>query len=145
MREKILEDLKTAMKNQNKELLSVIRMVKGAIQMEELNLKRELLDSEILDVLSKQIKMRKESLVEFEKGKRQDLINKTQKEIDILNKYMPKPLTQEEIDKIIDDTFNQLKPTNIKEMGRVMKDITPKVKGKVDMSEVSKKVRNRLN
>ena len=89
MREQILEDLKTAMKNQDKETLAVIRMVKGAMQMEELNLKHELSDDEVIGVIAKQIKTRKESITEFEKGNREDLIQKTQKEIDILEKYLP--------------------------------------------------------
>ena len=78
MRNQILEDLKTAMKNQDKETLSVIRMIKGAIQMEELNTKRELTDDEVIGIVSKQIKTRKESIAEFEKGNRNDLIEQTE-------------------------------------------------------------------
>ena len=78
MRNQILEDLKTAMKNQDKERLSVIRMVKGAIQMSELNKKHELSDEEVIDVISKEIKSRKDSINEFKKGGREDLIQKTQ-------------------------------------------------------------------
>src|SRR5574344_639976 len=107
MREKILEDLKSAMKNQDKELLAVIRMVKGAISLEEINKKKELTDEEVIDVIAKQIKTRKESILEFEKGNRQDLIDKTQSEIDILNKYMPEQLSIEEIKSEIDKAFNE--------------------------------------
>ena len=82
MRERILEDLKSAMKNQEKEILSVIRMVKGAISLEEINLKRELNDDEIIGIIAKQIKTRKESIIEFEKGNRKDLIDKTTSEIE---------------------------------------------------------------
>ena len=84
MRERIFDDLKNAMKNQNKDLLAVIRMVKGAISLEEINKKRELNDDEIIDVISKQIKTRKESIIEFEKGNRNDLVEKTKSEIEIL-------------------------------------------------------------
>ena len=101
MREKILNDLKEAMKNQEKTKLAVIRMVKGAMQMEELNLKRPLTDEEVVMVISKQIKTRKESIVEFEKGNRQDLIDQTNAEIEILNTYMPEQLSEEKVLKII--------------------------------------------
>ena len=97
MREQILNDMKQAMKNQDKETLAVIRMVKGAMQMEELNLKRELNDDEVIAIIAKQIKTRKESIAEFEKANREDLITKTQSEIEILNKYMPEQLSEEEI------------------------------------------------
>ena len=92
MRNKILEDLVAAMKSQDKEKLSVLRMVKGAVQLEEINLKHELSDDEMISVLAKQIKIRKESIEEFKKGNREDLIEKTQSEIDILSVYMPKQL-----------------------------------------------------
>ena len=87
MRNQILEDLKLAMKNQDKERLSVIRMVKGSIQMSELNKKHELSDEEVIDVISKEIKSRKDSINEFKKGSREDLVQKTQSEIDILSAW----------------------------------------------------------
>ena len=145
MRNQILEDLKTAMKNQDKERLSVIRMVKGAIQMSELNKKHELSDEEVIDVITKEIKSRKDSINEFKKGNREDLIEKTQAEIDILNEYLPQQLTEEELNKIIDDVFDEIKPESTKDMGKIMKAITPKVKGKADMSLVSKIVKEKLN
>ena len=145
MRERILNDLVTAMKNQDKEALPVIRSVKGAMKLEEINLKRELNDDEVIGVITKQIKTRKDSIVEFEKGNRQDLIDATQKEIDILQKYLPQQLTSEELNKIIDDVFNQVNPTSPKDIGKVMSTITPLVKGKADMKEVSNLIKERLN
>ena len=97
MKERLTNDLKAAMKEQNKELLSVLRMVKGAIQMEEIKVKHELSDDEVIAIIGKQIKTRKESIVEFEKGGRNDLIEKTNEEINMLNVYMPKQLSEEEI------------------------------------------------
>ena len=145
MRNQILEDLKTAMKNQDKETLAVIRMVKGAMQMEELNKKKELSDDEVIGVISKQIKTRKESITEFEKGGREDLIQKTQNEIKILEKYLPEQLTEEEAMKIIDDAFSEVKPESMKDMGKLMGIITPKVKGRYDMSEISKIIKSKLS
>ena len=145
MRDKILNDLKEAMKSQNKEALLVIRSIKSAMQLEEINLHRELKDDEIIDVISKQIKTRKDSIVEFSKGNREDLVNMTQREIDILNSYMPEQLSDNEIDEIIDKVFQSVKPTSPKDMGKIMSEITPLVKGKADMKEVSNKIKNRLN
>ena len=145
MREKILNDLKEAMKNQEKTKLSVIRMVKGAMQMEELNLKRPLTDEEVVMVISKQIKTRKESIVEFEKGNRQDLIDQTNAEIEILNTYMPKQLSEEEVLKIIEEAFNEVNPTAPSDMGKIMGLVSPKLRGKADMSFVSKTIKEKLN
>lgn len=145
MRERILEDLKSAMKNQDKELLAVIRMVKGAISLEEINKKKELTDEEVIDVIAKQIKTRKESILEFEKGNRQDLIDKTQSEIDILNKYMPEQLSIEEIKSEIDKAFNEINPTGMSDMGKIMGKVTPIFRGKADMSEVSKLIKEKLS
>lgn len=145
MREKILNDLKEAMKVQDKEKLSVIRMVKGAIQLEEINLKRELNDDEVITVIAKQIKTRKESILEFEKGNRTDLIEKTNKEIELLSEYLPEQLTEEEIDKEIQNAFDKVKPESMKDMGKLMGILTPIFKGKADMGEVSKKIKEKLN
>jgi hypothetical protein len=145
MKERILEDLKTAMKAQDKEKLAVIRMVKGAISLEEINTKKELTDDDVIAIIAKQIKTRKESIAEFTKGARQDLIDQTQREIDILNKYMPEQLSEEEILKTIDAIFNDIKPTGISDMGKVMKEATNRLRGKADMSFVSSKIKEKLN
>lgn len=145
MREKILEDLKTAMKNQDKETLAVIRMVKGAMQMEELNVKHELSDDEVIGIISKQIKTRKESIAEFEKGNRQDLIDKTNAEIAILEAYLPEQLSSEEVNQIIDEAFEEIKPESMRDMGKIMGFINPKIKGRCDVGEASKIIKNRLN
>ena len=144
MREKILNDLKEAMLKQDKETLAVIRMVKGAMQMQELDKHAPLTDEEVIGVIAKEIKTRKESIVEFEKGNRSDLIEKTNKEIEILNKYMPEQLSDEEVAKIIDEAFATLNPT-ASDMGKVMGYITPKVKGKADLSSISRTVKERLS
>ena len=145
MRERILNDLVSAMKNKDKETLTVLRMVKGAIQLEEINKKQELNDEDVIAVLSKQIKTRKESILEFEKAGRTDLIEQTNKEIEILNKYMPEQLSEEEVLKVIDDAFNELKPEKPSDMGKLMGFLTPKLKGKADMSFVSKTIKEKLS
>lgn len=141
----INNDMKNYMKEKDSFSLGVVRMVKGAIQLDSINKKKELTDEEIISVISKQIKMRKDSIVEFEKGNRQDLVEQNKKEIEILNKYMPEQLSMEEINKIIDEAFLLIKPTSSKEQGLIMKEITPKLKGRADMSLVSGIIKDRLN
>ena len=144
MRDKILKDLMEAMKNKDKETLSVLRMVKGAIQLEEINVKRNLNDDEVIGVLAKQIKTRKESIAEFEKAGREELKEQTEKEIEILNKDMPEQLSEEEILKVIDEVFEEVKPESKKDMGKIMGIVNPKLKGKADMSFVSKTIQEKL-
>ena len=144
MRDKILKDLVEAMKNKDKETLSVLRMVKGAMQLEEINVKRNLNDDEVIGLLSKQIKTRKESIVEFEKAGREDLKEQTEKEIEVLNKYMPEQLSEEEVLKLIDEVFEEVKPESKKDMGKIMGVINPKINGKADKSFVSKKIQEKL-
>lgn len=145
MRNRILEDLKVAMKNQDKETLAVIRMVKGAMGLEEIELKRELNDDEVIAIIAKQIKTRKESIIEFEKGSRQDLVEKTKSEIAILNKYMPEQLTEEEIIREITKVFDEIKPSGMSDMGKIMANLNQILKGKADMSLVSKLVKDKIS
>lgn len=142
MREKLALDLKEAMKSKDKEKLSVLRMVKGAMQLEEINLKRELNDNEIVNIIAKQIKTRKESIVEFEKGNRTDLIDQANLEINILNEYMPEQMSEEEIAKEVDRVFNELNP-NPNEMGKIMGALSH-LKGKADMGIVNRLVKEKL-
>lgn len=144
LNDRIMNDLKEAMKNKDSFKLGVIRMVKGAIQLEKINKKRDLNDEEVIDVISKQIKLRKDSINEFEKAGRNDLADTTKKEVEVLNEYMPEQLSSEEVNKIIDEAFAKVNPTSQKDMGLVMKEVTPKVKGKADMGEVSKIIKEKL-
>lgn len=144
MRDKILKELVEAMKSKDKERLSVLRMVKGAMQMEELDKKRNLDDTEVTVLLGKQIKTRKDSIVEFEKAGRIDLKEQTESEVKILEEYMPVQMTEEEINKKLDEVFELVKPESVKDMGKIMKELTC-LKGKADMGIVNKLVKERLN
>lgn len=145
MREKILNDLKTAMKNQDKDTLKVIRMVKGSMRLEEINLKRELSDNEVIDIISKEIKTRNDSIKEFAKQNRMDLVEETEKEIKILEKYLPEQLTLEEVDSIIEDAINSIEVKGMQDMGKIMGIISPKVRGRADLGMVSSKVKEKLS
>ena len=145
MRERILNDLKATMKAQDKEKLTVIRMLKGAMQMEELNKKHELTDEEVINVVTKEIKSRNDSIKEFEKGNRTDLIDKTKAEIEILQAYLPEQLSDEKAMEIIDVAFELVKPESSKDMGKIMKEVSPKLKGRYDMGKASAIIKERLN
>ena len=132
-----------AMKAKDSVRLATLRGVKGAMKLQSIDHKKEINDELLIDVVSKEIKTRNESIKEFEKGGRQDLIDKT--EIKILNKYLPEQLSEEEIVNIINQVFEEVNPSGIKDMGKVMGIVTPKVKGKADMSVVSALIRNKLN
>lgn len=145
MVEKFMEDIKNAMKSGNKETLSVLRMAKGSMDKERIDKKREVNDELLTEVIAREIKTRNESIKEFEKGGRSDLVEQTQNEIEVLKKYLPEQLTEEEVDSIIDEVFNEVKPESMRDMGKVMGMVTPKVKGRYDMSEVSRKIKEKLS
>ena len=145
MREKILKDIIESMKNKAKDRLSTLRLLKGAMQLEEINKKRELNDEEVIGLIAKQIKTRKESILEFEKANREDLKEKTEKEIAVLNEYMPEQLSEEEIIKEINIAFDEVKPTSMKDMKSLMAILNPKLKGKADMGFVSKTIKEKLS
>lgn len=134
-----------AMKAKDSVRLATLRGVKGAIKLQSIDHKKEINDELLIDVVSKEIKTRNESIKEFEKGNRQDLIDKTKEEIDILSKYLPEQLSEDEIITIINQVFEEVKPYGIKDMGKVMGKVTPLVKGKADMGLVSSLIKEKLN
>lgn len=146
LQERINEDLKVYMKSKDTFKLGVVRMVKGAVQLEKINLKREeLSDDEIIKLISKQIKMRKDSITEFTKAGRDDLVQQNEKEIDVLKEYMPEEMSEEEVINIINEAISSTGASNIKEMGKVMREVTPKVSGRFDMGRVSSIIKEKLN
>ena len=144
MVEQLEKDMIEAMKQKDKDTLTVIRMVKAALKQEQIDHKKEINDDLLIDVVNKQIKMRKDSIAEFEKGSREDLVEKTKQEIEVLTKYLPEQLSQEEVLAVIDDIFDKVQPTSQKDMGKVMKEAQAQLKGKADMKEVSNIIKERL-
>ncbi len=144
MYEKLKNDMVLAMKNKQKERLTVIRGIKASIDKEHIDKKKEINDELLIDVVSHQVKLLNDSIIEFEKGNRTDLVEKTKFELSILKEYLPEQLTLEEVEKIIDEIFEKTKPTSMKDMGKIMKEITPLIKGKFDMAEVSALIKNKL-
>ncbi len=144
MYDKIKSDIVNAMKEKDTLKLQTLRGIKGDADMEHINKKVEINDELMINVLSRGIKTRKESITEFEKGGRDDLITKTQQEIDLLQSYLPEQLSGDELNKIIDEVFKKVNPTSEKEMGLIMKELTPLAKGKADMKEVSNLIKDKL-
>ena len=144
MNEKIANDLKAAMKSGDKFKLSVLRMLKSALQLESISKKHELSDDEVMSVVKKQVKTRKDSIEEFKKYNKTEEVEKLEQEIEILNTYLPEEMSEEEISKVIDEVFNELNPTSMKDMGGVMKKLNEKITN-ADMSLVSKMVKERLS
>lgn len=145
MYEKINEDLKNAMKSKDTFKLSVLRMLKSALQLEQISKKHELDDNEIASVLKKQVKVRKDSLEEYKKYNKEDEVEKLEKEISVLSVYLPEELGEEQIEKIVLSAIDEIKPTSMKDMGLVMKKVGELLVGKnADMSLVSKFVKEKI-
>ena len=143
--ERLNNDMKQAMKNKEKDKLSVIRMVKASLQNEAINTGQELSEDEELTVLSREVKQRKDSLHEFEKAGRDDLVEKLRTELSYIVEYMPKQLTEEELSDIVKAAILETGASTKAEMGKVMAVLMPKVKGKADGSLVNKLVQQHLS
>ena len=147
LQERLTEDVKTAMKAREagKSRLSVLRMVKARIRNIEIDRKKELNDEDVLDVLAKEVKMRRDSMDDFRKGNRPDLVAALEEEIAILAEYLPAQLSEEEVRALVDQAVSQAQATTAKDMGKVMAILMPQVKGKADGKLVNTLVRERLN
>ena len=144
--DRLNNDMKQAMKNKEKDKLSVIRMLKASIQNEALKLRKDkLTEDEDLTVLSRELKQRKDSLQEFSNAGRDDLVEKVQSEIKYVEVYMPQQLTEEEVTDIVKDTIASVGATSKADMGKVMGALMPKVKGKADGALVNKLVQQHLS
>ncbi|MGI5949515.1 GatB/YqeY domain-containing protein [Peptoniphilus sp.] len=145
LKERLMADLKTAMKNKDKLHKDVITMVRAAIKQKEVDERIELGDPEIIDIIAKQVKEKRSSIEEFKKGNRQDLVDQTEQEIEILLNYLPKQLSEDELRDIIQETIDENGITSMKDIGKLMKNVMPKVKGKADGNMVNKIAREILN
>ncbi|WP_435924882.1 GatB/YqeY domain-containing protein [Paenibacillus sp. DYY-L-2] len=142
--ERLNEDMKQAMKSQDKFKLSTIRMVRATIKNLEIDLKRPLNDNEVLDILSREIKQRKDALQEFEKAGRDDLAANVKAEAEIIAEYLPEQLSEEEIKVIVQQTIQETGATSKADIGKVMSALMPKVKGRADGKLVNQAVQQLL-
>lgn len=147
LKEQLMEDMKAAMKAKEagKTALSVIRMVRASIRNTEIDDKKDLNDEEVLQILLKEVKMRHDSLEEFRKANRMDLVEQIEAELEILKKYLPEPLSEAELKEIVQQAVTEAKAETVKDMGKVMALVMPRVKGRADGKAINTLVRQCLN
>jgi hypothetical protein len=141
---KLTEDMKTAMKAKDAARLSTIRMLNSSIKNKEIDQRRELTDEEVAAVISTAVKQRRDSIEQFKAGARQDLVEQEEAEVAILISYLPQQLTEDEIRDIVKSAIAETSASSAKDMGKVMKVIMPKTKGKADGALVNKVVKELL-
>ena len=144
LKNKIADDMKTAMKSKDTEKVSVLRMLNSQIKNKQIETKKELSDDEILEIVAKQIKQRQDSIKEYKSGNRNDLVQKEENEIKILKPYLPEQLNDDEIKKIINSVINQTNAQDMSDMGKVMQEVLAKTKGKADNSKIAQFVKSQL-
>jgi len=144
MFEKINEDMKLSMKSGDKFKLSVLRMLKSALQLEQINKKCELTDDDVIIVLKRQVKQRNDSIKEYEDLNKIEIVDTLKKEVEIINAYLPEEASLEDIQKVIDEAFKELNPSSMKDMGGIMKYVSSHLNN-VDMTKVSQIVKERLS
>ena len=146
LKEQLTEDMKTAMKAKEagKQRLGIIRLVRGAVRQLEIDGKKELDDAGVLAVLSKEVKQRRDSIEEFRKGGREDLVKQNEEEIAILMEYLPQQLSEDEVRSLVKEAVTASGASSPKDMGKVMKLLMPKVKGRADGKLVNDLVRGML-
>ncbi len=141
----VIKDMTAAMKAQDKFNLSVLRMLKSALQMEKISKKHDLSDEEAIAVIKRQVKQRKDSIEEYAKYGKDEEVANLEKEIECLSKYLPAELSEEELNKALDEIFDELKPESMKDMGKVIKEAAARLGASADMSKVSALVKERLS
>jgi uncharacterized protein YqeY len=145
LEERLVEEMKQAMKSNDKAKLSTIRMIRSAVKNKEIELRKPLDDDGIFRVIQGMVKKSEESIEQFNAGGRMDLVEKETKEIETMKSYLPQPLSREEVLKIIDQTIEETKASSLKDLGKVMKSVMPKLGGKVDGALVNQWVKERLS
>lgn len=145
LKEKLLEDMKTSMRDKNTIRKNVIQMVRAAILQVEKDKQIELEDTQIVEIIAKESKKRKDSLADYEKSGRQELIEEINQEIQILSEYLPQPLTKEEIEKIVEEIISKTKASTMKDMGIVMKEAKAKIGAAADGKTINEIVKEKLN
>lgn len=145
LKEKIESEMITAAKARDTLRLSAIRMIKAALHNKEIDLRRPMEDAEILQVLSTIVKQRNDSIEQFEKGNRRDLVEKEQAELKVVKEFMPEEMPAEAVDHEIEAVIAELGATGVKDMGKVMKALMPRIMGKADGKVVSDKVKAKLS
>ncbi|MDZ7842295.1 MAG: GatB/YqeY domain-containing protein [Gammaproteobacteria bacterium] len=144
LKDRITKDMKTAMRAKDTPRLETIRMLRAAIQRKEVDEQVTLDDDAVLAVIGKQIKQGRDSIEQFRAGNREDLAEKEQVSVDILSEYLPEPLSDDELDALIRDAIAATGASTMKDMGKVMGELKPRVQGRADMGQVSARIKSLL-
>lgn len=144
LKAKLTEDMKTAMRSGDKERLQTIRLILSAVKQQEVDTREEQSDNDIIASLTKMQKQRRESISQFEKAGRQDLVDKEKQELVVISEYLPAALSEDEIDKLISAAMSKSGASSIKDMGKVMGILKPQLAGRADMGAVSAKIKSAL-
>lgn len=144
LKAKLQEDLKLAMKNKDTVKKSVVTLIRAAIKQQEVDTREELDDDAIIDVITKQLKQRRDAMTEFAKASRDDLVKESEAEIEVLIKYLPQQLSKEELNEIVKETISEVGATSMKDMGKIMAAIKPKTKGRADGKMINELVKSNL-
>lgn len=138
---RITEDMKTALRAQDKARLGTIRLILAAVKQKEIDERILLTDPQVIGVLEGMMKQRKESIAQYSQAARQDLVDKETLELSVIQSYLPEPLSETALDKIIQDVIAETKATTVREMGKVMAALKPKIQGRADMGTASARVK----
>lgn len=144
LKHRIQDDMKTAMRAKDSDRLGVIRMLLAAIKQREIDDRTSLQEAQILEVIEKMIKQSRDAKTQFEAGNRQDLADKEAFEIEVLQKYMPEPLTENEIEELIEKAIKATEATAMQDMGKVIAVLKSQLRGRADMGKVSNKIKELL-
>lgn len=144
LKERITADMKAAMRAKDKQRLSTIRLIQAAIKQVEVDKRIELDDPAVLAILDKMVKQRRDSIRQFEQAGRDDLVAQERGELELLQTYLPSPLDDGEIDALIEQAINDTNAGGMKDMGKVMGALKPKMQGRADMGKVSGRIKQRL-
>ncbi len=144
IKDRIQQDMKDAMRAKEKERLATIRLILAAVKQREVDERVELDDEQVIVVLDKMVKQRRESIAQFEKAGRDDLVDKEQAELVVINDYLPAALSEDEIMQLVDAALKATGASSIKDMGKVMGQLKPKLQGRADMGAVSAMIKARL-
>ena len=145
LKDKLADDLKSAMKNKNTVRKNVVQMVRAGVLQVEKDNKITLDDDGVLEIISKQLKQRRDSLPDYEKSGREDLITELKAEIDVLMEYLPAQLTRDELKKIVADAISETGASSLKDMGKIMATVMPKTKGRADGRMINEIAKNMLS
>lgn len=145
LKEQIMADMKSAMRNKDKDRLGTIRLIQAAIKQREVDERTELNDEQVLAVLDKMVKQRRDSITQYNDAGREELAAKEEAELAILQHYLPEALSEAELDGLIEEAISNTGAESMKDMGKVMGQLKPKVQGRADMGEVSARIKARLS